>query len=349
MMCFAPKYKCGRATEAILEETTTMKRNAIVLALGALLFAVGFLPARSQTVGAQAEGKVTQEGKPLANAPVVFTNTDTGKTYKTKTDKSGEFQMLGVPYGSYEVNVLNEKGEKISSNRTVLGTDNTTTSNIIRIDAGKEPITDNKFGIAQPTGPKLTKEQLAKIQADNKKIAGLNSLISDAQNARQAQDWPKAENALKQLIAAAPDTSRWDFYMALGDAQSKSNKPAEAVQTYDKGVQVAQSLISGSAPADPKVPSLNPTAARQGAGRMLTAQGNDYMKLQKQDEAIASLKKATEIDPSSAIYSYNLCGVEFNAQKFDDAKTACNKYLQLEPSGPHADEVKTFLAQMPAK
>jgi tetratricopeptide (TPR) repeat protein len=332
-----------------LEETTTMKRNAAVLALGALLFAVGFLPARSQTVGAQAEGKVTHDGKPLPNAPVVFTNTETGKTYKTKTDKNGEFQMLGVPYGSYEVNVLNEKGEKLSSDRTMLGTGDTSSSNILHIDAGKEPIADNKFGLAQPSGPKLTKEQLAKMQADNKKIAGLNSLISEAQNARQAQDWPKAESALKQLIAAAPDTSRWDFYMALGDAQSKSNKPAEAVQTYDKGVQVAQSLISGSSPADPKVPSLNPAAARQGAGHMLTAQGNDYLKLQKPDEAIASLKKATEIDPSSSLYSYNLCGVEFNAQKFADAKTACNKYLQLEPSGPHAGEVKTFLAQMPAK
>lgn len=326
-----------------------MKRNAMVLALGALLFAVGFLPARSQTVGAQAEGKVTQEGKPLANAPVVFTNTDTGKTYKTKTDKNGEFQMLGVPYGSYEVNVLNDKGEKLSSNRTTLGTDNTTTSNIIQIDAGKEPIADNKFGLAQPAGPKLTKEQLAKLQADNKKIAGLNSLISEAQNARQAQDWPKAESALKQLIAAAPETSRWDFYMALGDAQSKSNKLAEAVQTYDKGVQVAQALISGSSPADPKVPSLNPAAARQGAGYMLTAQGNDYLKLQKPDEAIASFKKATEIEPSSALYSYNLCGVEFNAQKFDDAKAACNKYLQLEPSGSHAEQVKGYLASMPAK
>jgi tetratricopeptide (TPR) repeat protein len=326
-----------------------MKRNAAVLALGALLFAVGFLPAHSQTVGAQAEGKVTQDGKPFPNAPVVFTNTETGKTYKTKTDKNGEFQMLGVPYGSYEVNVLNEKGEKLSSDRTMLGTGDTSSSNILHIDAGKEPIADNKFGLAQPSGPKLTKEQLAKMQADNKKIAGLNSLISEAQNARQAQDWPKAESALKQLIAAAPDTSRWDFYMALGDAQSKSNKPAEAVQTYDKGVQVAQSLISGSSPADPKVPSLNPAAARQGAGHMLTAQGNDYLKLQKPDEAIASLKKATEIDPSSSLYSYNLCGVEFNAQKFDDAKTACSKYLQLEPSGPHAGEVKTFLAQMPAK
>ncbi|HXO37766.1 MAG TPA: tetratricopeptide repeat protein, partial [Candidatus Acidoferrum sp.] len=84
-------------------------------------------------------------------------------------------------------------------------------------------------------------------------------------------------------------------------------------------------------------------------GRMLTAQGNAYLKLQKPDEAIASLKKATDLDPSSALFSYNLCGVEFNAQKFDDAKTACNKYLQLEPSGPHAEEVKTFLSQMPAK
>ena len=326
-----------------------MKRNAVVLALATLLFAVGSSPAHSQSVGAQAEGKVTQEGSPLPNAQVVFTNTQTGKIYKTKTEKNGEFRMLGVPYGAYQVDVLDEKGGKLFSDKTTLGTDNTTSSNFLNIPVSKEPIAENKFGLPEPAAPKLTKEQLAKIQADNKKIAGLNSLISDAQNARQAQDWPKAENALKQLIAAAPDSSRWDFYMALGEAQSKSNKLAEAVQTYDKGVQIAQSLISGSSPADPKIPSLNPAAAKSGAGRMLTAQGNDYLKLQKPDEAIASLKKAAEIDPSSALFSYNLCGVEFNAQKFDDARTACNKYLQLEPSGPHAEEVKTFLAQMPAK
>jgi tetratricopeptide (TPR) repeat protein len=332
-----------------LEETTTMKRNAIVLALGALLFAVGFLPARSQTVGAQAEGKVTQEGKPLANAPVVFTNTDNGKIYKTKTDKNGEFQMLGVPYGSYEVNVLNDKGEKLSSDRTTLGTGNTSSSNILQINAGKEPITDNKFGLAQPAGPKLTKEQLAKLQADNKKIAGLNSLISEAQSARQAQDWPKAENALKQLIAAAPDASRWEFYMYLGEAQSKSNQMQEAAQTLEKGIQIAQSLASGAIPPDPRNPQSMPAAAKSGEVRMLTSQANIFLKLQKPDEAIAALKKAVALEPSSALGQYNLCGVEYSAQKYDDAKTACNKYLQLEPSGPHAEEVKTFLAQMPAK
>ena len=327
-----------------------MKKIAIVLSFSFLVLLMSVLWVQAQTIGAHAEGTVTQEGKPLSNVQVVFTYSDNGRVFKTKTDKNGHFVMVGVPYGSYQLDVLGETGEKLFSQQTSLGHDDTSNPDELKIDIPKGgAVIDNKFGLPGPTAPKLTKEQIAKIAADNKKIAGLNSLISEAQNARQAQDWPKAESALTQLIAAAPESSRWDFYMALGDAQSKSNKPAEAVQTYNKGIQIAQSLISGSTPADPKIPSLNPSAARQGAGHMLTAQGNDYLKLQKPDEAIASLKKATEIDPSSALYSYNLCGVEFNAQKFDDAKTACNKYLQLEPSGSHAEEVKTFLAQMPAK
>jgi tetratricopeptide (TPR) repeat protein len=328
-----------------------MKRNAIVFALSTLLFAVGAFPALAQTIGVPVEGKVTQEGKPLPNAQIVLTNVDTGRVFKTKTDKNGGLAFMGMIYGNFQVDVLGEKGEKLFTTKTSISADNTTSVNFLSIDIpkGGAPPADNKFGLPGPAGPKLTKEQLAKIEADNKKIAGLNSLISDAQNARQAQDWPKAENALQQLIAAAPDSSRWDFYMALGEAQSKSNKLPEAVQTYDKGVRVAQSLISGSSPADAKIPSLNPAAAKTGAGRMLTAQGNAYLKLEKPDDAIASLKKAAELDPSSALFSYNLCGVEFNTQKYDDAKATCNKYLQLEPSGAHAEEVKAFLAQMPAK
>lgn len=327
-----------------------MKRIAFVLSFSFLIFSMSILWVQAQTVGAHAEGNVTQEGKPLPDVQLVFTYVDNGKVFKTKADKNGHFVLVGVPYGSYRVDVLGEKGEKLFTQTTSLGHEDTSNPDEVKIDVPKGGAgADNKFGLPDSPAPKLTKEQLAKIQADNKKIAGLNSLITDAQKAREAQDWPKAENALKQLIAAAPDTSRWDFYMALGEAQSKSNKLPEAVQTYDKGIQVAQSVISGSSPADAKIPSLNPAAAKSGAGRMLTSQGNDYLKLQKPDEAIASLKKATELDPSSALFSYNLCGVEFNAQKFDDAKTTCNKYLQLDPSGPHAEEVKAFLAQMPAK
>jgi hypothetical protein len=332
-----------------LEATATMKRNAIVYALATLLFAFGFLPARSQAVGATAEGKVTQEGNPLPNVQVVITNTSTTKAYKTKTDKKGEFALLGVLYGSYRVDVLGEKGETLFTETTVIGNaGNTSSTNVLKIEISKDappPAADNKFGVPDAPAPKLTKEQLAKIKADNEKIAGMNSLITEAQTARQAQDWPKAENALKQLIAAAPDTTRWDFYFFLGEAQSRSNKLPEAAQTYEKGIEVAKGVIAGTSPADPKIPTSNPAAAKAGTARMLTSQGNVYLKMQKVDEGIAALKKAADMDPSP-LNQYNLCGVEFNAQKYDDAKTSCNKYLQLEPSGAHAEEVKAFLAQM---
>ena len=322
-----------------------MKRNTILFALSAVLAGALCLSAHAQTVGAPIEGKVTMEGSPLSNVQVVFTNVDNGKTYKSKSDKGGNFSVLGMQYGNYQVDVIGEKGEKLFTERTAIGTGDTSASNILKIDVPK--------GGAAPAsaaaGPRLSKEELARIDADNKKIAGLNSLIKDAEAARQAQDWPKAENALKQLLAAAPDTNRWDFYLYLGEAQSKSNKLPEAVQTYDKGIQQAQSLISGSAPANPKIPTLNPVAAKNGALRMLTSQGSIYLRLQKPDEAIEALKKAVALDPSSAVGQYNLCGVEYTAQKFDDAKTTCNKYLQLEPSGAHSAEVKGFLEQMGQK
>jgi tetratricopeptide (TPR) repeat protein len=148
------------------------------------------------------------------------------------------------------------------------------------------------------------------------------------------------------LIAAAPESSRWDFYYYLGEAQSRQNKYQDAVESFDKGIKAAQAIASGAVPANDKVPALTPTSAKAGLIRMLTAQGNAYLKLQKQDEGIAALKKAAELDPSSALAAYNLCGVEYNAAKYADAKPACSKYLQLEPNGPHAQEVQGFLAAM---
>lgn len=323
-----------------------MNRNTVLFALTALFVAVAFLSATAQTVGAPVEGKVTMEGSPLANAQVVLTNADTGKTYKTKSEKNGNFSLLGVPYGNYQVDVIGDKGEKLFTEKTSIGTGNTTASNFLKIDIPKGGALPDA-GAAAP--PKLTKEQLAKIEADNKKIASLNSLIKEGETARQAQDWPKAENAFKQLIAAAPDTSRWEFYMYLGEAQNKSNQLPEAAQTLDKGIQIAQSLAAGATPPDPKNPQSTPAAAKAGEMRMLTSQGGIYLKLQKPDEAIASLKKAAALDPSSALSQYNLCGVEYTAQKFDEAKSTCNKYLQLEPSGAHSEEVKGFLMQMGQK
>jgi len=313
----------------------------MVLVLVAWLLAA--LPAWTQSVGVPVEGKVTQEGQPLANAQVVLTNVDNGKNYKVKTDKSGAFSLVGVPRGNFQVEVLGEKGEKLFTEKTVIGSEQggTGANDFLKIDVPK-----GGTAATDPSAPKLTKEQIAKIEADNKKIAGLNSLITESQSAMQAKDWPKAENALKQLVAAAPESSRWDFYLFLGEAQSRQNKLQEATESFDKGVKAAQAVTSGGVPANEKVPALTPTSAKAGMVRMLLAQSNVYLKLQKSNDAVAAAKKAADLDPGSGLAAYNLCGMEYSAAKYDDAKTACNKYLQIEPSGPHAEEVKGFLATM---
>jgi TolA-binding protein len=317
-----------------------MKRNVIALVL------IASLAAWAQSVGVPVEGKVTQEGQPLANVQVVLTNAENGKSYKVKTDKNGAFSMVGIPRGNFQVEVLGEKGEKLFKQQTAIGSEQggTSANDFLKIDVVK-----GGMAATDPAAPKLTKEQIAKIEADNKKIAGLNSLIKDSESARQAQDWPKAENSLKQLIAAAPESSRWDFYYFLGEAQLRQNKYQDAADSLDKGIKAAEAVASGAVPANEKIPALTPTSAKAGLVRMLTAQGSAYLKSQKQDEGIAALKKAAEIDPTSGLAAYNLCGVEYNAGKVDDAKIACNKYLKIEPTGAHAEEVKGFLATMGQK
>jgi len=158
----------------------------------------------------------------------------------------------------------------------------------------------------------------------------LNTLITQAQTAMQAQNWPAAEAALKQLIAAAPDTNRWEFYKALGDAQKNSKEFQDAIQTYAKGITVGQALVSGSVPPDPKNPNSTPAAAKSGVGRMLSSQGNAYLSLEKVDEAVVAFTKAAEIDPNPAIAYYNLCAVEFNAGKYADAAAACDKSVAAD-------------------
>lgn len=336
-----------------------MKRGKIAFLLAGILLVLVSLPGTAQEHTATVKGVITDGGKPLPNAQVVLTSLEQGRKVKTKTDSKGQFAIVGLMYGNYKLEVIGANGEELASRDAEPFNE---VINEVKLDlkdansgfghaggASSGYAQEDPWSIIGQPAPKLSKEQLAKIEADNKKIAGLNSLITEATNARQAQDWPKEENALKQLIAAAPDSNRWDFYMFLGEAQTKSNQLQDAVQTYDKGIQLAASLASGTTPANAKVPTLNPASAKAGMGRMLTMQGNNYLKLQKTDESIAALKKAAELDPSSGIAAYNLCGVAYTAQKVDEAKAACNKYLQIEPSGAHADEVKDFLAQMGQK
>ena len=80
-----------------------MKASGAIILMGTLLVTTGALTAWPQeapmsggTHSVGITGKVTQDKAPAPNLQVVFTNPQTNKQYKAKTDKRGEYVSMGM-------------------------------------------------------------------------------------------------------------------------------------------------------------------------------------------------------------------------------------------------------------
>jgi tetratricopeptide (TPR) repeat protein len=364
----------------MMGENKGMKREKIfaIAATSMILLALSAMNAWGQGYTGGIKGKVTKNNEPARDLHVTVTDPNTGRQFKTKTDKKGEFTLVGLQPGSYVLEILGDKKEVLfHKNEGVEADLRDETIELTRPEAsggsaGGESGSSNR-------NKKMTKEEVAAQKADAEKLKGMNVLIQQAQAAMQAQNWADAEKALKQLIADDPNTTRWEFYKALGDSQRNEQHLEDSIQSYEKGIQVAMAVSSGTAPKDPHNPNADPAKAKEGAGQMLNAEGGIYVQMNNNDKAIDAFKRGAEIDPNPAMAYYNLCAMEFNAAKYDDAAAACdksvtadpnradawffkgaaltkagkapaavealNKYLQLQPNGMHAAEAKQMLAQ----
>jgi tetratricopeptide (TPR) repeat protein len=353
----------------------------LLLAFGCAAWPQGF--------NVRASGTVTQNGTPAENVQVIFAIPEMGKQYKSKTDKRGNYFSAGMAYGTYKVQVIDAKGVVMY---TRMGFSIQSEDTTLNIDLAKPEAsggvagdsTDSKGQSAQAAPAKITKEQqkaeAAKVKADNEKIAAMNEYIKQYQTAAQAQNWPDAQKALQQLLAADPTTTRWELYQRLADAQDRSGQQADALKSLDKGLELAGAIAAGKAPNDPHNPNPDPAKAKAGMGQMLIAEGNIYVKLGSPEMATPLFAQAAQDNPSPALAFYNLCAVEFNSNKLDAAVSACdkslaadpsraetwflkgsalyksgkaesgktavealNKYLELDPNGQHANDAKSIL------
>ena len=320
-----------------------MKRSTVLV--HTLIFfiflcaALSFAPAaRAQTVGYAVEGAITRQGVALTNVEVVLTFNDTGHAYKTRTGAGGHFSMVGLPLGSYVLTVLNEKGEEILRQPQTIGAvGRSTTVQPILLDITAEGKV-NKVDPAFDSKPrKMTKEE---IKAEQEKVKAMNGLIMRAQEAMRAKNWPEAEKLLQEVLAENPNTTRWELFWVLGDAQSRSNKLEDAIKSYQKGIDIAQAVAAGTAAKDLRNPNPDPNRAKAGAGQMMTSMGNAYVRsLGSSRSPVLGVKRTyrqwartAESDPNPAVAYYNLCAVEYNMAKFEAAAAACGKSLDANPS-----------------
>jgi len=346
-----------------------MKTKLTYAVMTMLLFLAAAATAWSQATAGKVQGKVTDGGKPVADAQVTLTNIGTGRTFKMKTDKNGQFNGVGFPFGDYEEEVT--AGEKRYKTKVQIKGEGGAVDDVsVEMSSGKPG-----------AGP--SKEELEKMKSERDKAVGENTLIAQLNPALQAKDWATAEPILTKLITMNPN--RWDYQQALGNAQLSEGKFEEAVATYDKAIPIAENATK----TDPKA---DPAKAKAGVSQMLTSEGNAYLKLKKNDKAIDAYTKAAAMDPNPATAYFNICATQYNTGNTQGALTACdkaiaadpnradayfikgslmlgdskqdkdgklqapagtsealNKYLELAPDGPHAGDVKAMLQAIGAK
>src|SRR5260370_32280664 len=93
-----------------------------------------------------------------------------------------------------------------------------------------KPVASGGVPGAGAEAARSAKEQAAAIDAEETLVASLNALVVQAQTATQAQKSADAEVALKKIIEANPETTRWEFFKALGYSQAHSQEHSPASQ-----------------------------------------------------------------------------------------------------------------------
>lgn len=282
-----------------------------------------------------------REGKPLANATIQYGQVGTlegngmsetsrtrviegsGRVYKVQTDKKGNFTLLGVVYGVYQIEITAPDGSHVYSGKKLIG-DNTdvNSQNVLKVD-----LSTVEGGLA-PAGAetnlasgKKTKEQLDLIRQENSNAAKINRLIVQFHGALEIQDWRNATELLQELIAL--DANRWEFYQNLGTIQANQTHYPEAAQSFAKGVEVAERLLPNAA---------EPVQARASIGDMLVAEGDCYNRLGKIDESVVLYDKAAAITPQPATAHYRACNALTNNGKTEAAIEKCNQAIADDPT-----------------
>jgi tetratricopeptide (TPR) repeat protein len=300
-----------------------------------ILFAL-LLPMQRWT--ATVTGRILDsESKPMAGAEITYTNVGTidrnatrivegsGKVYKATTAKDGRFSIIGVAYGVYQIEVKAADGSHVYSGRKHVGDPNdkeVEAQNDLQVDLST--VESNMVapgGETNLAGGKKTKEQLELIRQENANAAKINRLIIAFHGALDAKDWPSATKVMEELISL--DANRWEFYQNLGTIQANQRHYEEAIQSFAKGVEVAEKLLPSAA---------DPIQAKASISDLYISEGDCYNRLGKLDEAVARYEKAAASNPNPAIAHFRECNALTNNNKIEAAIEKCRQSIAEDPT-----------------
>jgi tetratricopeptide (TPR) repeat protein len=295
-----------------------------------LVLAVGLLAPLTfaQTTGTIKGVCKDVEGKPIVQAEVQWSGTDSGHTYKLKTNNKGEYFSLGIVPGKYNVTLGKDGKEIFNFKGVMVGLDETS----LDFDMKKEQSSQAQAQGMTPEQAKARAEQAAKNESEKKTVGTLNDKLRAASAASDAGDF---ETAIATLIEANQiDSTRDLIWFKLADAYRmsapKQADPEEKKKRYEMATANYQKAIEmrSTSEAAQKDPDNNTKMAAYYNNLAET-----LSKSNKVDDAVSNYNKAAQLDPThAATYMFNEGAILTNAGKVDDAIVAFDKVIAADPA-----------------
>jgi tetratricopeptide (TPR) repeat protein len=324
------------------EETLMMRICRAVI--GAAVFAAAITlaaPAQAQTGGLR--GKVTDaEGKAVEGAAVHIESKGMSRKLDVKTNKKGEYVQIGLYPGDYTVTA--EKGDLKASSDTRVGLGDPTVVDI-QLRPAQGQAADQNAKVRQIFDEGVAAAEAGKYDDAVAKFTEAAGLVPNCHicyyNIGSAyakkEDWAKAEEGYKKSVELKPDYAEgWNALASLYNQQQK----------YELATQASEKAAAAGGGA----PGAAGTAASGGTSAgALYNQGVILWNQQKYTEAKDKWEAATKADPKYGDAFYRLGMAYMNLGDMPKAVTAFEGYLQAEPNGKHAEEVKSAIAAIKPK
>jgi tetratricopeptide (TPR) repeat protein len=309
-----------------------MRKYFILPLLLVLVVGLSAPLAFAQTMGSVKGTCKDLEGKPIAQAEVEWTATESGHKYVIKTNNKGEYFSLGIVPGKYNVKLSKDGKELFHFN----GVSVTLDEAVLNFDLKKEQTSAAQGQGLTPEQAKARAEQVAKAENEKKTVGTLNEKLNAAKAASDAADF---ETAIATLTEANQiDSTRDLIWFKLGDAYRmsapKQTDPAEKQKRYEMAATSYQKAIDLRSASDvaQKDPDNNVKMAAY-----YNNLAEVYSKSNKVDDAVTNYTKAAQLDPThAATYLFNEGAVLTNAGKVDDAIAAFDKVIAADPTKAEA-------------
>ncbi|MBI2681970.1 MAG: tetratricopeptide repeat protein [Acidobacteriales bacterium] len=334
------------------------------------------------------KGKCTDEnGQIIANAEIQMVGVENGRKYNIKVNGKGEYYAIGIQSDQYRIALVKEGKELFFLNKYPISLAEEV--NVVDFDLKKERATAVKEGKVPQLTEEQKKmiAEAEKENASVRNLNEMISAARAARNAGNTESaigiLKKALDldSTKALIWFHMGESQSAAAKQQTDRASRADYFTQASQSYQKAVDLAS--VSSDQNEKKYVPSFqnNLGKALEGAGKVEEAgtafaaaaagatnpkesaqyyfnAGAMYSNNFRVDDAIKAYDKAIAADPDKADAYYQkgislvgkaTLGKDGSVQAPPGTAESLNKYLELMPEGPYAQQAKEMLAAIGAK